>query len=810
MAGKRPNPPFPTEKVMKRFHIFMWLAVFVGLLILGKTAYIMLVEHDYWITVSQQYEGSSERLEPTRGNILAADGKELATSLPEYRIYLDPMSWEPNEKRRKKDQAFRDSVLHTCIDSIVDGMHRIIPELDPVATKKRILKGREEKKHYISLHKRRITYLQLTELKKLPLFRLPAARGGFNTEEFRRRKRPYGALAARTIGNLRTDNDSALSGLELSFDSVLSGKPGAFHYQKVSNRKVKIIDTAAVAGCDVVTTLDVSMQDVVERTLRTQLLNIGAKAGMCILMEVNTGDVKAISSLSLLKDGSYAEIEARAVTNMLEPGSVFKPMSFMVALDDGKITMNSTCDTGCGVREMYGRKMRDSNWRKGGDGVLTVPEIIKKSSNVGVSTLIDNAYADNPDKFVDGLHRIGITEDLHLPIPGYAKPKIRYKRDNPDAWYRTTLPWMSIGYETQIPPISTLTFYNGVANGGRLVRPRFVTAIRRGEEVVQEYPVVVLREQMCKPETLRDIQICLEGVVSKKGTGKAAYSKFFKIAGKTGTAQIWGKGGFSSSYLVSFVGYFPANAPRYSMIVCIEKSGIAYGGMHCGPVFKTVAETVMAGDLKTTYATAVDSTHLRTALPYMHAGNLDALHHVLEHFKLPSNNNFVRTEGVAWGHNAGGLNAVSLTTIPTSQGLPNVKGYGLRDAVYRLERMGVKVSFKGVGRVLHQSLPPGTKVRRGMRVHLLLGRNEKDAVSLKQRTNRPDSAQSDTNQRVISPTRATQETGTQPNNTTPQKKEVAPATQPKEKASAKVPSKEKVEQPKAEKNNTKSKKTNKP
>ena len=258
---------------------------------------------------------------------------------------------------------------------------------------------------------------------------------------------------------------------------------------RASNRYLNVIDTMATDGCDVVTTLDVALQDITEKTLGDQLRRLEAKAGMCILMEVATGDVKAISSLSRLKDGTYAEIEPRALTNMMEPGSVFKPMSFMVAMDDGKITMSSTCDTGCGVREMHGRKMRDSNWRKGGDGVLSVPEIIKKSSNVGVSTLIDNAYQSNPDQFVDGLYRIGIAENLHIPIPGYRVPRIRHRRDNPDRWYGTTLPWMSIGYETQIPPISTLTFYNGVANGGKLIRPRFVTAIKSGHEVVQEFTV---------------------------------------------------------------------------------------------------------------------------------------------------------------------------------------------------------------------------------------------------------------------------------------------------------------------------------
>ena len=704
--------------------------IFAFLLVLGKTAYIMFVEHDYWMTVSLRYEKKLKPLPATRGNILSADGQVLATSLPEYRLFLDPMSWEPDSARRAKDQVVRDSILNTKLDSMLTGVKRIIPDFEVERTREAILKGRKKCSHSISLYPKRVTYIQLTELKKLPLLNLPLGKSGFYTEEYRRRKNPYGRLAIRTIGSLRSENDEPLNGLELAFDSLLSGKPGTYHKLKVANRYITQIDTPSVDGCDLVTTIDVGMQDLTEKVLGDQLRSIGARAGMCILMEVQTGNVKAISSLSRLENGGYAEIDPRAVTNMMEPGSVFKPMSFMVAMEDGKIDMNTTCNTGNGIREMYGRKMRDSDWRKGGNGVLTVPEIIKKSSNVGVSTLIDNAYASNPDQFVAGLQRIGIMEDLHIPIPGYKKPRIRYRKDNPDRWYGTTLPWMSIGYETQVPPISTLTFYNGVANGGRLVAPRFVTEARRGDEVVQEFPTVVLREKMCKPEVLRNIQICLEGVVGKNtGTGKLAYSKYFSVAGKTGTAQIWSKGGFASNYLVSFAGYFPADRPRYSMIVCIEKGAPAYGGIHCCPVFKKIAEGVMAKNHKTNYEAAIDTTALRTAPPMMQSGNLVALSEVLKELKLPHRNNYHTSEGLAWGQplNQGSL---LLNNESTQKGLPSVIGYGLRDAVYRLERMGVKVKVSGFGRVVAQSFPPGTPVKAGMVVQIQLSMEQKPNIDI--------------------------------------------------------------------------------
>lgn len=760
------TPPNVIKLAFQRYCVVLALFVFASLIILVKTAYIMFVQHDYWMAVSTKFESRFKPLAATRGNILSADGQVLATSLPEYRIYLDPMSWEPDSARRVKDQIVRDSILTTKMDSMLTGMKRIIPDLDIEKTRAAILKGRAQQKHNISLYPKRVTYIQLTELKKVPLLNLPIGKSGFTTEEFRRRKNPYGRLAIRTIGNLRSENDEALNGLELAFDSVLSGKPGVCHRQKVANRYINLVDTPAVDGCDVVTTIDVGMQDLTEKVLGNQLRAIGARAGMCILMEVQTGNVKAMSSLSRLENGNYAEIDPRAVTNMMEPGSVFKPMSFMVAMDDGKINMNTTCNTGNGIREMHGRKMRDSDWRKGGNGVLTVPEIIKKSSNVGVSTLIDNAYASNPDQFVSGLQRIGIMEDLHIPIPGYKKPRIRYRRDNPDRWYGTTLPWMSIGYETQIPPISTLTFYNGVANGGKLVAPRFVTEVRRGNEVVQEYPTVVLRERMCKPEVLRNIQICLEGVVGKNtGTGKLAYSKNFAIAGKTGTAQIWSKEGFASNYLVSFAGYFPADRPRYSMIVCIEKGAPAYGGIHCCPVFKKVAEGVMAKNRKTDYKAAIDTTALRTVPPMMQNGNLVTLSQVLNELQVPHRNNYRTSEGLAWGAPAH-QGTIMLNNETSSKGLPSVIGYGLRDAVYRLERMGVKVKVTGMGRVVAQSLPAGTPIKPKMVVKIALSMEHKISEDWKESEEIPASTETE-NSSSEQPSPRNKEENPQKGSTTP-------------------------------------------
>ena len=516
--------------------------------------------------------------------------------------------------------------------------------------------------------------------------------------------------------------DSARTGLELKFDSVLRGKPGIAHRQKVLNRYLTIIDKPAEDGLDVQTTLNVGMQDICEKALSDKLTEIDANSGVCILMEVATGDIKAMTSLRKMNDGSYQEINADAVKNLYEPGSVFKPMSFLVGMDDGYIHMTDVVDVGCGIKEMYGRKMRDANWRSGGSGVVTVPQILQKSLNVGVSTLIDRAYHNQPRKFVEGIYRIGVAEDLKIPIPGYAKPRIRMPKSDLSNWSKTALPWMSIGYETQIPPITTVNFYNGIANNGKMLRPRLVKAILKNGEVVKDFPVVVLREHMAKPEAVKNIQDCLESVVSI-GLGKKAGSPFFHVSGKTGTAQIWTKNGFAAQYLVSFAGYFPSEHPLYSCIVCIQKGAPASGGGMCAPVFKRVAETVMAQRRSTDYTSVRDT--MNCLQPLVCAGNINAAQTILEQLNikfqsaLNSSDENTLTWGVARTDGSGvTLNSVS---VPKDEIVPDVRGYGLRDAVYRLERMGLRVRVRGIGRVSSQNLQPGYRFKRGQQIELILG-----------------------------------------------------------------------------------------
>lgn len=754
---QKKSKKYPLEQVASRYFVLVVAFATLAVVIFTRAAFLMFGEtHDYWMEVSKQFKKNHIVIPAKRGNIMSADGQVLATTLPEYRMYMDFMSWETDSVNRMRDQLRRDRLLYLKMDSICEGMHRLFPDIDPQEFRKHLLAGRAKRSNHWLLYKSRVTYIQYRKVKEIPLFRLSQNRGGFHVEKYLKRKTPFGALAHATVGiydEERADKNhkALMSGLEQSFDSVLRGTPGVAHFEKMMSRYVDEVDTLAQDGCDIITTLDVSMQDLVEKTLGDQLKKLDAEVGMCILMEVETGDVKAISSLTRVRDGVYREIDNRALYSRREPGSVFKPMSFMVAFEDKKIDLNSGFNVGSGVREMYGRKMRDSDWIQGGrNHFINAVQCIRYSSNVGVSALIDEAYRNNPEKFVEGLDRIGVRTDLKLPFREYLPPVIRYPvkdkhghwikpAPNIPAWSNTALPWMSIGYETQMPPIQTLTFYNGVANGGKMVKPRFVKAIMRGNEVVQEFPVEYIHanrpdKMMCSKGTLKKVQTCLEAVVQKYDcTGKDVYTKSFPIAGKTGTAQIWEKVGNTGKYIISFAGYFPADKPQYSMIVCMEKAFPAYGGSMCGPVFKKIAETIWARNFRADPRSTRDTTATRDHLPVMRGGNLNALSSVLDELDVDYIRDYDRNEGIAWGRNMSSSPQTAMLTCDgqnsskksESLTMPDVRGYGLRDAVYRLERIGLRVRPTGHGRVVRQSIPAGKVVRRRESVDIVLSTDEK-------------------------------------------------------------------------------------
>jgi cell division protein FtsI (penicillin-binding protein 3) len=523
---------------------------------------------------------------------------------------------------------------------------------------------------------------------ELPLLKETAYKGGFYTEEIMQRKHPYGSLASRTLGSLRSDSNAAKNGLELSYDTILRGKDGVSHSVKMRNKRVQIIDTEAEDGHDLMSTIDVDIQDMAEKALIAKLKEpmVNGILGMAIVMEVATGEVKAIVNMHRGKDGNYYEMKNSAVSDLMEPGSTFKTASMMLAMDDGHATLKTTVDCSGGIYPMHGRKMKDHNWHRGGYGVLTFSQILEQSSNIGVSRIIDEAYKDNPQRYVDGLRRLGVGIPLNLPFVGKGEPVIPQPNSKIRYWSKSDLPWMSIGYVTQQPVISTLTFYNGIANGGKIVKPKFIKAELKDGQVIREFPTEVLVEQMCKPSTLKDIQFCLNNVVSI-GLGRRAGNggKLFQVSGKTGTAQVAsGTKGYHSGttrYMVSFCGYFPSEAPKYSCIVCIVKDGLpASGGGQCGPVFSQISQFIMAQTLERDASELADSLSVFT----------------------PTNNN---TRTVADNN---------LTKIP------DVRGMGAKDAVYVLKKRGIKVFIHGVGTVKSQSIAPGADVTKGQSIKLTL------------------------------------------------------------------------------------------
>lgn len=716
---------FDSKKVMPRYAFLAVIMTLVAISVLGKTLYIMTAKRAYWEEVADRVKVDSLKTQPMRGNILSCDGQLMASSLPQYNIFMDFKAL----RVAKKDTLFCEK-----IDSICQGLNAIFPDRTAAEFKKHLMEGFEKNKQHWPVWNRRINYSTFSEVRRLPVFRLKTNQGGFHWEEHNARRLAYGSLAGRTIGKMFGAKDTAQCGLELSYDSLLRGVEGIRHRRKVLNRYLDITDTPPENGADIVTTIDVSMQDLAERALLKELRLINANVGVAIVMEVKTGDIKAIVNMTKCDDDDYHEIKNHAISDLLEPGSVFKTASIMVALDDGVVDTTYRVETAGGVWPMYGREMKDHNWRRGGYGMLTLPQTLMVSSNIGVSRIIDDHYHNTPEKFVQGIYRLGLADDLHIPLQGASPARIRMpKKDSRGKqyvnWSKTTLPWMSIGYETQVPPISTLTFYNAIANGGKMVAPRFVKAVMKDGAVIKEFDPVVLREQIAKESTIKKITTILEHVVSQ-GLGKKAGSQSFLVAGKTGTAQISkGAAGYKSgqmNYLLSFAGFFPAYEPRYSCIVCIQKSGLpASGGGMSGVVFHDIAEGIMAQSLKLEASDARDS--LSVLIPQVKSGNVLAASYVLEHLGVKQRTDWdgsYLNGNPIWGRaDESDRSIVQLKRVNEGDKsvMPDVHGMGARDAVFLIESRGVKVRLTGRGKVTEQSIGAGERIKKGMVCSLKLG-----------------------------------------------------------------------------------------
>lgn len=694
--------------IVRRLSFVYLVVVFFALVVIGRVVFLQVIEHDKWSnanTVSQK----DIIIEPNRGNICATDGRILATSVPYYEIRMD-----------LKCPAITDDIFNKHIDSLSYCLSNLFKDKTPQQYKRRLVSARYRGDRY-HLIKRRVDFIQLKQLKTFPILRRGKYKGGLIVNQENRRIQPFVNLASRTIGYQR---DVATNvGIEGAFNEQLSGEKGVRLVQKIAgNYWMPINDGDEVEprnGYDVITTLDINVQDVAHHALKRQLEKHNASHGTAILMEVETGDVKAIVNLKRDNQGQYSEQYNYAIGERTEPGSTFKLPALMVALEDGYIDLDDSVDTDDGTVRYHDHVVRDS--RKGGYGKITVKEAFEVSSNVAVSKLITQYYTKNEEKFIKGLYNMSLNKRLGVPIKGERSPYIKFPDDT--LWSGISLPQISYGYEVEQTPLQILTFYNAVANNGEMLQPRFVKAISDHGKIIEKYSPKVINPTICSRATIQKAKIMLEGVV-ENGTAQNLKNSNYKIAGKTGTAQIANrKYGYKYqskiSYQASFVGYFPADDPMYSCIVVVNapSSGVYYGNLVAGQVFKEIADKVYSTSLNLHNETIVaDNPDLK--IPYSRNGHKKELETVLGDLGIPFQNLGVKSE---WVSTEKQDSAVRMNNRYVHENLvPNVKSMGAKDAIFLLENLGLRVILQGRGSVGSQSLAPGTKYRHGDRIVLQL------------------------------------------------------------------------------------------
>ena len=719
-----------SNRILFCYFFVVSLLCLVAIGILASACKTAFVEKEEWLKVAESQKRPDRLIFPSRGNIYSSDGKLMATSVPRYYLYIDFKADCFSHASKKWNS--KDTLLHSKkngIDSLAFYLSRKFKDRSPAGYKSYLLGGLNAKKksRQFPIYNKRVSYSDLKEIKNYPFLRLGVYRSGFYTRELVEREKPFRSLASRTIGDTFRDIDpktgltKGKNGLELQYDTLLHGVAGIKSVRRLGGGWTNVVEVEPTEGMDIRTTIDINIQDIAEKSLLDMLKKIDAASGTAVVMEVETGEVKAITNMGRISEGVYGEDTNHAVADETEPGSTFKTASIMVALEDGVCLPDDTVDTGNGVYMYKKARMTDHNAHKGGYKRISVAQSIWYSSNIGVAKVILKGYEKNPQKYWDGLERLGLMEDLRLEIPGAGRAKIRRPNDSIRPWSKVTLPWMSFGYETQIPPIYTLAFYNAIANNGKMVRPLFTKEIMQNGKTIQSFSTEVIRESICSEQTLAIIKEMLLGVV-ESGTGSAVHSDVVRIAGKTGTAQIASGGVYrKAGHQVAFCGYFPADAPKYSCIVVIRqpRNGYPSGGTMSGGVVKAIAEKVYANHMLSDIEDMkVDS--LAVLVPKTKAGDKDALNEVLTELDIDFNSDNVASRWITASVNDS-LQQIVLKDISMRDGLvPNVIGMGVKDAVYLLESVGLRTSLQGVGRVAAQSISPGSRALKGQTVSLIL------------------------------------------------------------------------------------------
>lgn len=692
------------------YSLLLFLIVLVGIVF-----HLQWFEGDKWKKIEQRSFRTTQ-IEPNRGDIRARDGRLLASSVPVYEIRMDlgSSSLDVNLFRNK-------------VDSLSYLLSNLFRDKSASQYKRELLSAQYRQERYY-LIKKDVTYPQLKKLRKFPVFRAGQYKGGLIVKMKYKRVKPFGEMASRSIGYITESGNFRGVGIEATYDSLLSGVEGRRLEQRVAGNFWKPIgsdnDIDPIQGNDILTTIDINIQDVAHNALIKTLKQHNARHGAAILMEVETGEILAMSNLMRTSVGNYVESYNFAVGERTEPGSSIKLASLMIALEDGYIDLDDIVDTGNGEMKVFDIVIKDG--KKGGFGKITTKQVMEYSSNVGVAKIIQKYYGNKPKEFVEKLYRYHLNQPTGIDLLGEAIPYIKYPGDK--LWSGVSLCQMSYGYELQLTPLQVLTFYNAIANNGVMVRPKIVKAIYKHGTLIESFPTEVINNRIASPRVIKQAQEMLEGVV-ENGTARNLSKNAYKIAGKTGTAQIANaKYGYEYqskiSYLATFVGYFPAKNPKYSCIVIVNEPSNSqyYGNAVAGPVFKEIADKVYA-----TRPDMVDPLDEKLAkneelVPYTFSGNKEDLLTILNLFDVPQEN--LSGKNSQWVVTTKLDDKVKMQNrIIYPRQVPNVMGMGIKDALSVCENAGLKVEVRGRGIVTRQSLEPNSHIRGGEYIVLELSKN---------------------------------------------------------------------------------------
>ena len=710
-----------TKDTIIRFSLIFGLIALGFLLVIGKIIYTQYFDSERWLAVAQRQVHRNEVIQPNRGNIYDCDGRLLAGSAASYYIRMDTRVPWLHEKDGLHFNEYIDSVSFALSDYFGDRSE--------AEYKRLITTAYHSNESRLLLQPRRITYTQLRAVQQMPLFNLGRYKSGLLIDTRYRRVKPYGSLASRSIGNIYGENGKGIAGLEKRFEEELHGVEGKKVIEMIDNRVVAIEDVDAIDGMDIVTTIDANLQDVVEVNLRNTLERLKADWGCCVLMEVSTGKIRAISNLGRVDD-QYIENRNYAVSR-IEPGSTFKTYSLMAAIDDGKVTITDTLDVEKGLWHYENAEIRDSHAYRDKKGTLltktrfTVKEILAASSNVGLAKIVTSAYDKKAEKFVDKLTKMGICDSVYSEIPGKTQPRIDVPKDN------VTLSRMSFGYSVELAPVDIMMFYNAIANNGKMIRPYIVSEVQKGGHSIKRFGTETVKNSICKSSTLRDIRECLEAVVwsdysnsQVMGTAalspwgsKKARSNIVHIAGKTGTAQILDNGNYKRhQHRTLFCGYFPMEAPQYTCICVIQQKEYAEydAGMDCGGTVRRIAERVMAYNGNVNLSTKISTPKDSILLPPIKRGMQSDIQTTTHQLNIKVSS----TTDAQWARVNDKYELQELNVNKVI--VPNVIGMGAKDAVFAMENAGMLVKLKGKGKVTYQSVQAGQPAVQGVTVFLEL------------------------------------------------------------------------------------------